>query len=95
MHDCGCANRSGQDKGVYFTRVPSLVTNQGKEVENLSSERRSRWVSAISRDDLTDDFLENNTLFLERLPKAGMDLIMTGFQHCVYGTLRVLSICQN
>ena len=60
MHDCGCANRSGQDKRVYFTRVPSLVTNQGKEVENLSSERRSRWVSAISRDDLTDDFLENN-----------------------------------
>ena len=56
----GCANRSGRDIGVYLARVPSVVTNQGKEAENLSRERRSRWISAISRDDLTDDILEND-----------------------------------
>ena len=56
----GCANRSGRDKGVYFVRVASVVTNRGKEAENLSREKRSRWVSAISRDDLTDDILEND-----------------------------------
>ena len=56
----GCANRSGRDNGVHFARVPSVVTNQGKEAENLSRERRSRWISAISRDDLTDDILEND-----------------------------------
>ena len=54
----GCANRSGRNNGVYFARVPSVVTNQGKEAENLSRERRSRWISAISRDDLTDDILD-------------------------------------
>ena len=26
-------------------------TNQGKEAEHLSRERRSRWISAISRSD--------------------------------------------
>ena len=30
----GCSNRSGRDNGVYFARVPSVVTNQGKEAEN-------------------------------------------------------------
>ena len=42
VHDC--ANRSGRDKGVYFARVSSVATNQGKEEENLSRERRSRWI---------------------------------------------------
>ena len=50
----GCASKRGHDKGVYLERVPSMVTNQGKEAENLSRERKSRWISAI-RDDLTDD----------------------------------------
>ena len=37
-----------------------MATNQGKEAENLSRERRSRWISAISRDDLAGDILEND-----------------------------------
>ena len=84
----GCADRSGHDKGVYFARVSSLATNQGKEEENLSRERRSRWISAISRDDLAGDILENDHVFerdffLLRPPKTGIDLTLTGFQHCV------------
>ena len=37
-----------------------MVTNQGEEAQELSKERRSRWVSAISRDDLTEEILEND-----------------------------------
>ena len=56
----GCGNKSGRDKGLYFARVPSVVTNQGEEAQELSKERRSCWISAISRDDLTEEILEND-----------------------------------
>ena len=56
----GCGNRSGREKGLYFAKVPSIIGNQGKEARELSEERRSRWISAISRDDLTDTILEND-----------------------------------
>ena len=56
----GCRNRSGRDKDIYFARVPSVVTNQGEEAEMLSHERRSCWISAISRADLTDEILNND-----------------------------------
>ena len=67
VHDC--ANRSGRDKGVYFARVSSVATNQGKEEENLSRERRSRWISAISRDDLAGHILENDHVFSVKTAK--------------------------
>ena len=53
----GCGSKSGRDKGLYFARVPSVVTNQGEEAQKLSEERRSRWISAISRDHLTEEIL--------------------------------------
>ena len=56
----GCANRSGRDKGIYFAHVPTVFTNQGEEAEILSQERRSRWISAISSADLTDEILNND-----------------------------------
>ena len=56
----GRGSKSGRDKGLYFARVPSVVTNQGEEAQQLSEERRSRWISAISRDDLTEEILEND-----------------------------------
>ena len=55
-----CGSKSGRDKGLYFVRVPSVLTNQGEEVQKISEERRSRWISAISRDDLTEEILEND-----------------------------------
>ena len=55
-----CGSKSGRDKGLYFVRVPSVFTNQGEEVQKISEERRSRWISAISRDDLTEEILEND-----------------------------------
>ena len=56
----GCGSQSAQDKHLHFARVPSVVTNQGEEAEKLSFERRSRWISAISRADLTENILAND-----------------------------------
>ena len=56
----GCSKKTGRDKGIRLYRVPAVVTNQGPEVEELSIERRRRWISAISRDDLTEKILSND-----------------------------------
>ena len=56
----GCGSKSGPYKGLYFARLPSVVTNQGKVVQELSKERRLRWISAIGCDDLTEEILETN-----------------------------------
>ena len=56
----GCGRQSARDKQLHFARVPSVVTNQGEEAEKLSFERRSRWISAISRVDLTENILAND-----------------------------------
>ena len=74
----GCASKSGQDKGVYFARVPFMVTNKGKKVQKFSRERRPRWILGINRDDLTTGCVEG-TLFLERLTKAGIDVYYPEF----------------
>ncbi|PFX25495.1 hypothetical protein AWC38_SpisGene9882 [Stylophora pistillata] len=42
-----------------MARIPSVITNQGEEIRNLSEERRKKWISAISRKDLTDSILEH------------------------------------
>jgi len=43
----GCGSKSGRDKGLYFARLPSVVTNQGEEAKELSKERRLPWISAM------------------------------------------------
>ena len=47
-------------KILNFFQVPSVVTNQGEEAEKLLKERRSLWISAISRDDLTEQIIAND-----------------------------------
>ena len=56
----GCVSKSGRDKGVYFARIPSVVSHQGEEAEKLSRQRQLRCISAISRADLTDEILNND-----------------------------------
>ena len=56
----GCSSRTRRDKEVRFFRVPSVVTNQGEQQEELTAERRMRWISAISRENLSDKILEND-----------------------------------
>ena len=60
----GCGNKTGKRRPTgekfSFFRVPRVIVNQGQYAEDLTTERRRRWISAISRDDLTDAVLEND-----------------------------------
>ena len=56
----GCASKSTGEKDLKFFRVPLVVTNQEEEAEKLAKERRSLCISAISRDDLTEQILAND-----------------------------------
>ena len=47
-------------KILNFFQVPSVVTNQGEEAEKLLKERRSLWISAISRYDLTEQIIAHD-----------------------------------
>ena len=47
----GCGSRSDRDKGIGFYRIPSVVTNKGEFEEELTTERREKWIKAISRAD--------------------------------------------
>lgn len=54
----GCSNDKKKNPDLCFCRVPKIVTNQGAETEILSTERRTQWLAAISRGDLTEKILE-------------------------------------
>lgn len=41
-----CFHNSGKTKGIGFYRIPVVVTNQGEKAEELSRERRERWIAA-------------------------------------------------
>ena len=41
-----------------MARIPSVITNQGEQIRNLSEERRNKWISAISQKDLTENILD-------------------------------------
>ena len=60
VHDSGLCEQK-------WTRQRSLLHKSSfhskksiRAAENLPRERGSRWISAISKDDLTDDILEND-----------------------------------
>ena len=65
----GCGEKTGRkrsekreedQKGLKFSRVPAVITHQGEQTELLSAERRRKWISAISREDITDKKLPND-----------------------------------
>ena len=54
-----CGSKSGRDS-IHFYSVPSIITNQGEEFEELTRERQNLWISAIDRADLkTKHVLKN------------------------------------
>ena len=56
----GCGRKSEKHKGTGFFRIPSVITNQVQDFEDITTERRERWISAISRDDTcTKEVLES------------------------------------
>ena len=44
----GCGSRSDRDKRIGFYRLPSVVSNKGEFEEELTTERRQKWIKAIS-----------------------------------------------
>ena len=44
----GCSKRSGRDKDVSFYRTPKVITNKGKDMEELTLKRHAGFISAIS-----------------------------------------------
>ena len=72
-----CESKSGQDN-IRFYSVPSIITNQGEEFEELTRERRNLWISAIDRADLkTNNVLKNECVcsrhFVSGRPAANWD----------------------
>lgn len=72
-----CHNRTGRDKDIKFYVVPSIIKNQGEKAEELSIERRTRWLSAISRDKLSESVLRHDRVcgrhFVSGKPVASWD----------------------
>ena len=81
----GCATRSGRDKGINMARIPSVTTSRGEEVRKLSEERRNKWISAISSEDLTDNILNHGRVCgkhfsPEKRLNCGVVTIQIGFR---------------
>ena len=69
---------SKTEQGIKFYRVPAVITDEGELIEKLTAERRRKWISAISREDLTEKKLSNDRVcsvhFVSGKPaKIGID----------------------
>ena len=55
----GCGRKIGK-QNAKFSKIPKIITNQGEEWDELTRERRNRWISAVSRGDTEEkDILES------------------------------------
>ena len=48
------------EEKISFFRVPCVIFNQGEQIENVTAKHRRKWISAISRQDLTDSILDSD-----------------------------------
>jgi len=66
MRFFGCSSKSGHHKGLGFFGISKIITNQGKEQEELTTRRRNEWISGVSRGDTTNkrvnEFVANASL---------------------------------
>ena len=54
----GC--RRDWDKGIGFYQIPSVIKNKSAFKEELTIERKGKWIQAISRGDIkAKDILKN------------------------------------
>ena len=80
----GCRKKSGK-KHAKFSKIPKVVSNQGEEWEELTRERRNRWISELSRGDTAKkDILESERVcdhhfISRRLQLHGTSTISIGF----------------
>lgn len=72
-----CHSRSVRDKGISLFRVPTVRKSQGEEAEELSIERRRKWLAAISRVGLTEEIINSGRIcschFVSGKPAADWD----------------------
>ena len=47
----GCGSRGDRDEGIGFDQIPSVIQNKSTFEEELTRERREKWIKAISRGD--------------------------------------------
>ena len=58
----GCSKRSGRDMGISFYRIPAIIKGRSKQELELSKKRRNEFLSAISREDLSDKITTNDRI---------------------------------
>ena len=80
----GCGGKSSK-QNAKFSKIPKIITNQGEEWEELTRERRNRWISAVSRGDTEEkDILESERVcvisFQGRLQLYGTSTTSTGYR---------------
>ena len=46
----GCSSKSGKHKGFKLVRIPKVITNQGEELEKLTTRRRNERISTVSQE---------------------------------------------
>ena len=51
----GCSNRADREKNKLFYHLPKIIEHQGEDALKLSEERRTKWLSRISQEDLKGD----------------------------------------
>ena len=74
----GCTNRAGVvDSTSKFYDIPKVITHQGKQMEELSSERRVLWLSQINRANFNPD--PNKRHF-----KVCSDHFISGMNICIF-----------
>ena len=85
----GYGTKTGNKDGIGMFRIPSVVKNQGEQMQELTTTRRERWISAISRGDTdhkkfmsykVNEFVAA-TLCQTALLSIGTSIMLTGFQH--------------
>jgi len=79
----GCSSKGGRHIGLGFFRIPTIITNQGAEPEELTAKRRNEWISAVSRGDATNkrviEFVAN-TSSSDSQHQIGINFMSIGFQ---------------
>ena len=50
-----CHNRSDRDKSFSFYRLPTIISHQGTQTLDLSTERQREWLVKIRRKDITPE----------------------------------------
>ena len=53
------SQKSSSDKSVSFYKVPSIIKHQGEQTQNISQERREKWLVNIKRDAVSNGDIKN------------------------------------